>query len=122
MAGAVRQAGHEVNVFENLFAADPATELAARLKEWQPDVVWDFHPSGARRRTGDQVQGEKRYIDLRPHVKKGLVDTIRQNTPAFIVLGGPGFNYYARNWLDYLDVDYGIRGEGEDLSRCSCSS
>ena len=29
------------------------------------------------------------------------------------MLGGPGFNYYARDWLDYLDVDYGIRGEGE---------
>jgi len=31
-----------------------------------------------------------------------------------IVLGGPGFNYYARDWLAYLGVDYGLRGEGEE--------
>jgi radical SAM superfamily enzyme YgiQ (UPF0313 family) len=30
------------------------------------------------------------------------------------VLGGPGFNYFAQEWLDYLDLDYGIRGEGEE--------
>lgn len=112
-AGAVRQAGHVVNVFESLFQADPAAELAARLKEWQPDVVGisirlvhgDVQDPGAPWGT--------RYIDLRPHVK-GLVDTVRQNAHAFIVLGGPGFNYYARDWLDYLGVDYGIRGEGEE--------
>jgi radical SAM superfamily enzyme YgiQ (UPF0313 family) len=30
-----------------------------------------------------------------------------------IVLGGPGFNYYGPDWLEYLDLDYGIRGEAE---------
>jgi radical SAM superfamily enzyme YgiQ (UPF0313 family) len=29
------------------------------------------------------------------------------------VLGGPGFNYFGPDWLDYLDLDYGIRGEAE---------
>ena len=41
------------------------------------------------------------------------MEVTRKNSDARIVLGGPGFNYYARDWLDYLDVDYGIRGEGE---------
>ena len=27
--------------------------------------------------------------------------------------GGPGFNYYGRDWLGHLDPDYGIRGEAE---------
>ncbi len=30
------------------------------------------------------------------------------------MLGGPGFNYYAADWLGYLHLDYGIRGEGEE--------
>jgi radical SAM superfamily enzyme YgiQ (UPF0313 family) len=54
-----------------------------------------------------------RYVDLRPRVRE-VVDTIRRSSPALIVLGGPGFNYYARDWLDYLGVDFGIRGEGEE--------
>ena len=29
------------------------------------------------------------------------------------MLGGSGFNYFAENWLIYLNVEYGIRGEGE---------
>ena len=64
-----------------------------------------------------------RHTDLRPRVKE-ITDIIRQNSNARIVLGGPGFNYYARDWLEYLDLDYGIRGEGEEsfpqyLSRLS---
>ena len=54
-----------------------------------------------------------RHTDLRPQVKE-IVAIIRQNSPAQIVLGGPGFNYYARDWLEYLNLDYGIRGEGEE--------
>lgn len=37
VAGAVRQAGHEVTVFESLFATDAASELLAVLKR---QLVW----------------------------------------------------------------------------------
>jgi len=39
IAGAVRQAGHEVQVFERLFAANLADELSAILHDFQPDVI-----------------------------------------------------------------------------------
>lgn len=39
VAGAVRQAGHEVSVYESLFALDLPVELATRLTEFRPDVV-----------------------------------------------------------------------------------
>ena len=42
------------------------------------------------------------------------MDLIREVLPVRIILGGPGFNYYAQDWLGYLDLDYGIRGEGEE--------
>lgn len=113
VAGAVRQAGHEVTVFESLFAADPASELLAVLKRQRPDVAG----ISIRLVHGDVLDSSAplgtRHIDLRPRVKD-MVDVIHQNSDARIVLGGPGFNYYARDWLDYLDVDYGIRGEGEE--------
>ena len=113
VAGAVRQAGHEVSVYESLFAVDLPAELAAGLDGSQPDVVG----ISIRLVHGDVQDASAplgtRYVDLRPRVRE-IVDTVRRCSPAFIVLGGPGFNYYARDWLDYLGVDYGIRGEGEE--------
>jgi radical SAM superfamily enzyme YgiQ (UPF0313 family) len=38
---------------------------------------------------------------------------VRQSSNARIVLGGPGFNYFAADWLDYLGLDYGLRGEAD---------
>jgi radical SAM superfamily enzyme YgiQ (UPF0313 family) len=112
IAGAVRQAGHEVAVYDCLFAIDLASELVEKLAQFQPDVVG----ISIRLVFGDTLDPSAplgtRHVDLRPHVRE-IVDIVRRNSIARIVLGGPGFNYYAQDWLDYLDVDYGIRGEGE---------
>jgi radical SAM superfamily enzyme YgiQ (UPF0313 family) len=124
VAGAVRAAGHEVRVYETLFADDLATDLASMIEETQPDVVG----ISIRLVFGDVLDPDAylgtRHIDLRPRVKE-TVRAIRAASDAPIVLGGPGFNYYARDWLDYLDVDYGIRGEAERsfplfLERLAC--
>ena len=113
VAGATRQAGHEVQIYERLFANDLERELTTRLEDFQPDVVG----ISIRLVFGDEIDlGAPlgtRHTDLRPQVKE-ITDIIRQVSPARIVLGGPGFNYYARDWLEYLDLDYGIRGEGEE--------
>jgi hypothetical protein len=37
VAGSARQAGHEVQIFERLFAVDLAGELTAKLRDFQPD-------------------------------------------------------------------------------------
>ena len=113
VAGAVRQAGHEVQIYERLFSTDLAGELTAKLMDFQPDIVG----ISIRLVFGDELDLEAplgtRHTDLRPRVKE-FTDFIRQTSPAHIVLGGPGFNYYARDWLEYLDLDYGICGEGEE--------
>lgn len=113
IAGAARQAGHEVQIYERLFANDLESELAASLEDFQPDVVG----VSIRLVFGDELDTRAplgtRHTDLRPRVRE-ITDVIRQVSPARIVLGGPGFNYYAPDWLEYLDLDYGIRGEGEE--------
>lgn len=113
VAGAVRQAGHEVHIYERLFAADLERELAAEIEDFRPEVVG----ISIRLVFGDELDPGAylgtRHTDLRPRVRE-IVDRVRHRTDARIVLGGPGFNYYARNWLEYLDLDYGIRGEGEE--------
>ena len=113
VAGAARQAGHTVEVYESLFAADLSGELAAKLDRFQPDVVG----ISIRVVFGDSQDPSAplgtRHTDLRPRVRE-IVDVVRHCSLARIVLGGPGFNYYAHDWLDYLGLDYGIRGEGEE--------
>ena len=112
VAGAIRRAGHQVRIFERLLAADLAGELTASLEDFQPDVIG----ISIRLVFGDEQDPAAplgtRHTDLRPRVRE-IVEIVRQACSAPIVLGGPGFNYYARDWLDYLDLDYGIRGEGE---------
>ncbi len=122
VAGAVRQAGHQVAVYESLFAADLGRELKAALDDFQPEVVGVsirlVHGDVTAAATAPAGAPEAaaalgtHYVDLRPRVKE-IVDIIRQHSGARLVLGGPGFNYYAQDWLEYLGVTYGLRGEGE---------
>ncbi len=113
LAGAVREAGHAVQIYERLFANDLEGELTVTLKNFRPDVIG----VSIRLVFGDELDIDAplgtRHTDLRPKVKE-ITDIVRQNTDARIILGGPGFNYYAQDWLDYLDLEYGIRGEGEE--------
>lgn len=65
---------------------------------------------------GFVLDGESKYgtkhLDLRLKVKE-IVECVKQNSNAHIILGGPGFNYYGPDWLEYLGLDYGIRGEAD---------
>jgi hypothetical protein len=112
VAGALRQAGHQVEIYENLFADSDHSDFIYKINRFQPEIIG----VSIRLVHGDVQDANApygtRYVDLRPRVKQ-LTDIIRQNSAARIVLGGPGFNYYARDWLEYLQLDTGIRGEGE---------
>jgi hypothetical protein len=113
VAGALRAAGHTVDVYENLLTDDWPHALPAKLRDFQPDAIG----FSIRVVHGDALDPDAplgtRHLDLRPSIKN-MADTIRRNSRAPIVLGGPGFNYYAADWLEYLDLEYGIRGEGEE--------
>jgi radical SAM superfamily enzyme YgiQ (UPF0313 family) len=112
VAGAALNAGHTVEVFECLFAKDLVAELKEHITRFNPDVIG----ISIRLVTGDIIdesaEFNTKFFDVRPKVKE-MVTRIRQISDAHIVLGGPGFNYYGRDWLEYLDLDYGIRGEAE---------
>lgn len=112
VAGAALQAGHEVEVFETLFCDDVIGDLARHLERFDPDVV----AISIRVVNGVVVYtregGRHERFDMRPLVHQ-IVATVQHHSDAAIVLGGPGFNYYGPQWLDYLGLDYGIRGEAE---------
>jgi radical SAM superfamily enzyme YgiQ (UPF0313 family) len=112
VAGAALRAGHSVEIFECLFAQDLSAELRAHIERFRPDVVGVSIRLVHGYIIDKTAEFNTRHIDLRANVKQ-IVDTIRQVTDAPIILGGPGFNYYGRDWLEYLDLDFGIRGEAD---------
>jgi radical SAM superfamily enzyme YgiQ (UPF0313 family) len=114
IAGAALRAGHDVEIFECLFAWDLSIELEAHLARFVPDVIGISIRLVHSYIIDQAAPFNTRHLDLRTRVKE-VVDCCKRVSQAKIVLGGPGFNYYAQDWLEYLDLDYGIRGEA-DLS------
>jgi len=112
IAGAAVRAGHCVEIFECLFAHDVPAELKAHVNRFQPDVIGISIRLVHGYIIDQTAPYNTRHLDLRENVKQ-VVDAIRQTSNVPIILGGPGFNYYANDWLEYLDLDYGIRGEAD---------
>ena len=112
VAGAAINAGHTVKVYECLFAQDLLAELEEHITSFNPDVIG----ISIRLVTGDiideRVEFKTKHFDVRPKIKE-MVNCIKEISGAHIVLGGPGFNYFGRDWLEYLELDYGLRGEAE---------
>jgi len=112
VAGAARRAGHTVEVFECLFAKDLVSEVEERVNRFKPDVIGVSLRIVTGSIVDEDTEFNTKFFDARPKIKE-MVDRIKQISDAHIVLGGPGFNYFGRDWLVYLDLDYGIRGEAE---------
>jgi radical SAM superfamily enzyme YgiQ (UPF0313 family) len=112
IAGAALRAGHTVEIFECLFAQDISAELRTRIERFQPDLIGVSIRLVHGYLIDEAAPYNTRHIDLRKNVRQ-VVEAIRQATSAPVILGGPGFNYYARDWLEYLNLDYGIRGEAD---------
>jgi radical SAM superfamily enzyme YgiQ (UPF0313 family) len=113
IAGSVRKAGHSVEVFDCYVTENLIEELKKKLSLFKPNVVGLSITIVTTDIRDEESEFNTKYIDMRPRIK-GIAETIKQNSEAVIVLGGSGFNYYAKDWLNYLNIDYGIRGEGEN--------
>lgn len=115
IAGAALAAGHTVEVFETLFSTDVASDVGEHVQRFEPDVIG----ISIRLVNGYVVDSQSRDFEfgVRPFdvrsMIKDMVNSIRSVSTARIVLGGPGFNYFGPDWFEYLDLDYGLRGEAE---------
>ncbi|MDY6796308.1 MAG: radical SAM protein [Actinomycetota bacterium] len=112
MAGAAAESGHQVEVFDCLFAGDLKSELTSRIERFRPDVTAVSIQFVHAVRTSAEPVLKASQLDLREGVRE-VTDCIKRASSSPIVLGGPGFNYFGPEWLERLDLDYGIRGEAE---------
>jgi lipid biosynthesis B12-binding/radical SAM protein len=107
VAGALRNAGHAVRQFDFLESKMSVDAVAEAVRSSSPEIV------GISIRNVDNVNllNEKRYVK----VVGRIVDTVRQQTDAPVVLGGSGFSIIPEVILREVRADYGIVGEGEML-------
>jgi radical SAM superfamily enzyme YgiQ (UPF0313 family) len=112
VAGAARDAGHTVEIFDCLFANDTIQELEKCITKFNPDVIGISIRTVAGILLNENAEFNMGHFDNRILVRD-VIDCIKRVSSVPIVLGGPGFNYFGSDWLEYLDLDYGIRGEAE---------
>lgn len=105
MAAAAREAGHAVAVADLCFGRAPLEALADTVRRYGPDVV------GLSLRNVDNAAYPRTVDYLSEH--RAVVDALRRVTGAPVVLGGSGFSIMPQAYMQVLDGDWGIAGEGE---------
>lgn len=96
---------YEVEVYDGMF--DEGRNLEAHVARFQPDFI------GCSIRNIDSMSIQTRdfFLDKVRHV---FIQPLKKFSDAPIILGGSGFSIYPYETLEYLGVDYGIIGEGEE--------
>ncbi len=106
LVGSLKAKGHDAYHFDVL--ADGGLErLGETLANGEFDLV------GVSIRNLDSVDSMA-PDEFLPDIKN-TIDFIRSNTSSHIVLGGPAFSIMPQEILSYMQADYGIVGEGEEL-------
>ena len=105
VAAAARRAHHEVAVADLCFGYAPLQRLTDQVRLFRPDVV------GLSLRNVDNA-AYPRTVDYLDH-HRAVVDALRSATTAPVVLGGSGFSIMPQAYMDVLDGDWGVVGEGE---------
>ena len=106
VAGAARRAGIETQVLDLCLADRSASSaLAECLARVQPKLV-----GLSLRNTDDCFWPSAAWFV--PQLQETMA-AVRRLTDAPVVLGGVGFSIFARQIVEHVAADYGIRGDGE---------
>ena len=105
LAGAVRRAGHEVELVDLMCVSDARSVIKDSIERFGPDVI-----GISVRNIDDQNIENPRF--LLNQVRDVIADC-RMFSDARIVIGGAGYSIFPESALAYLAADVGIQGEGE---------
>jgi len=105
IAAAAREAGHEVRGLDLMFSDDPAADVVQDIASFRPQCI------GLSIRNIDNQDMREPEFYL-PQVRE-VVEALRSETDAPVVLGGAGFSIFPLECLEYLGLEMGVVGEGE---------
>jgi len=107
VATAARRAGHDCSFLDLLLKATPREAVQDRVITFCPDVI-----GISVRNVDDQNMQNPRFL---LEETRTVIKICRANSSAPIVLGGAGYSLFPDAMLTFLQADYGVAGEGEEV-------
>jgi radical SAM superfamily enzyme YgiQ (UPF0313 family) len=103
----LKEEGYRIEVLDLCFSQDPPVELNETLRRFQPDLI------GLSLRNLDNLT----YPTSVSYLKEveEVIQVCRQSSLAKLILGGSGYSLAPQELMNYLDIDFGIVGEGEEV-------
>ncbi len=106
IASVSEKAGHVVEVLDLCFSKNPEKDISKTIKNFRPDIV------GVSIRNIDNGAGYNTYF-LLEDVKKEVIEPLKKYFQGPIVIGGPAVSINPVEILQYLGLNFAIRGDGE---------
>jgi len=105
IAAVLREQGHQVELLDLCFEPKVDEALIAHLERCVPELVG----ISLRQIENNELFGHRSYLED----TKSIVETVKKRSRAEIVIGGAGFTLFPEELLRYLELPYGIAGDGE---------
>jgi Radical SAM superfamily/B12 binding domain len=97
---------HSVSFLDLCFSSDCGADIKKRVRDFVPDVI------GISIRNIDDTGGYDIHF-LLEDVKNDVIDFCKNEFSGPIVIGGPAVGISGSEMLEYFDLEYAIRGDGE---------
>jgi len=107
IAKALREEGHQIEVMDLCFSQEISVDLNQTLYQFQPDLI------GISLRNLDNLTYPASVSYLQE--VEEIVGICRQSPSLRLVIGGSGYSLVPQELLRFLNVDFGIVGEGEEV-------
>ena len=106
IAASLEKSGYEVRFLDLCFSLNCAGDIRKALAEFKPDVV------GIGIRNIDNSAGYNTLF-LLDKIKKDVVLPLKEAFEGPIIIGGPAVGISGREMLNFFDLEYASRGDGE---------
>ena len=107
IAGSLREKGHCIEVMDLCFSQNVREDLKEVLVKFEPELI------GLSLRNLDNLTYPTSISYLQE--AEEVISACRHYSRAKLVIGGSGFSLAPHELLEYLDIDFGIVGEGEEV-------
>jgi lipid biosynthesis B12-binding/radical SAM protein len=107
ISAALRAEGHVLEQFDYLASGESEDLLRRQVVQFRPDYIC----LSIRNLDNCDSLTETGY----PTIAKRLVQVVREESQAPVIVGGPAFSILPEELLEFTGADYGIIGEGERL-------
>jgi radical SAM superfamily enzyme YgiQ (UPF0313 family) len=99
---------HKVFFLDLCFSTDCEADIQKTIQSFNPDVI------GVSIRNIDDTGGYNVHF-LLEDVKNDVIDYCKKEFIGPVIIGGPSVGISGKEMLDYFDLEYAVRGDGEKV-------